>query len=178
MTPFQNEIARFVVKTLMLTDVSAEAIEVDAPLVDAYGLDSIDFLELAMAIHKSYGVEFADKDERNATYFRSVASLAAHVEANRPRTAPAPPVDSLDERAYREIVGGLREMFDFPEESLHRDALLVDDLGLDSLDSLDLVVRLQDTLGARIPDDRLKDLKTIGDVVAITVELTQSTQSV
>ena len=175
MTPFQKEIASFVVKTLMLTDVSADTMEVDALLVDAYGLDSIDFLELAMAIHKTYGVEFADRDERNATYFRSVASLAAHVEANRPRTAPAAPAaDSSEERAYREIVGGLREMFDFPEESLHRDALLVQDLGLDSLDALDLVVRLQDTLGARIPDDRLQELKTIGDVVAITVELIES----
>ena len=172
-TPFEKELSALIVDTLMLTEVSADTMEPDASLVDQYGLDSIDFLELAMVITKTYGVEFAEGDEANAQHFASVRALAAHVDAQRgPRANGHAAVNGSDEdRVFAEIKAGLREMCEVPEASLTREAHLVDDLGLDSLDALDLVGRLQDTLGARIPDERLARLKTVGDVVDITVEL-------
>lgn len=77
-------IKRLIVDALMLEDVKPEDIETDAPLfVEGLGLDSIDALELALAMHKEFGVRTEADDERNREIFRSVASLAAFVRAEK-----------------------------------------------------------------------------------------------
>lgn len=85
MQQLEAELKSLIVQALMLEDVSAEEIETDAPLFrDGLGLDSIDALEMAMAIHKHFGVKIAADDEANKAIFRSVKTLAAHIAANRP----------------------------------------------------------------------------------------------
>lgn len=70
------EIKRLIVETLMLEDVKPEEIDTKAPLfVEGLGLDSIDALELALAIHKRFGVRTRPDDEKNREYFHSVESL-------------------------------------------------------------------------------------------------------
>ena len=81
--PFEQEIARLMVEALYL-EVDAAAIQPEAPLFnDGLGLDSIDALELAMAISRRYGVELKSDDDRNGNVFASLRSLADHVEACR-----------------------------------------------------------------------------------------------
>src|SRR5690606_13039417 len=130
-------------------------------------------LELAMAVSRKYGVEFQDGSDANVVVFQSIRSLAAHVEANQVQSEQ-PRAQTFEQIAFQEIVGGLTDMFGFPPESLSRQTQLVEELDLDSLDALDLIVRLQDKLGSRIPDDRLMELRTIGDVVDVVVELNES----
>lgn len=80
----EREIKDLIVAALMLDDVKPSEIDSDAPLfVKGLGLDSIDALELAMAIAKKYGVSIKADDERNATTFASVRNLAAFVAENR-----------------------------------------------------------------------------------------------
>ena len=80
----EAQLKALIVDALMLEDVTAEEIATDAPLFgDGLGLDSIDALELAMAIHKTFGVKIAADDEANKAIFHSVATLAAHIEAHR-----------------------------------------------------------------------------------------------
>ena len=79
-----EEIKQLIVSSLDLEDVSVEDIETDAPLFgDGLGLDSIDALELGMALKKKYGVEFKSAKEQNKEYFRSVGALADFILANR-----------------------------------------------------------------------------------------------
>ena len=82
-----DEIRALVVESLMLEDVAPEDIDPAAPLFgdgpDSLGLDSIDVLELAMALNKRYGVRTRSDDERNREVFYSVHSLAAFVAAER-----------------------------------------------------------------------------------------------
>ena len=67
-----------------IIDVS-RIIETDAALFDSgLGLDSIDALEIAIALENSYGVTIADDPEKNQEIFASVASLARFVGENRP----------------------------------------------------------------------------------------------
>lgn len=81
-----DPVKRLIIDALMLEDVEPAQIGVDAPLFgDGLGLDSIDALELAIAIDKKFGVKIAAEDERNKEIFRSVASLARHIAANRTR---------------------------------------------------------------------------------------------
>ena len=76
----EDRLKHLIIDTLMLEDVTAEEIETDAPLFgDGLGLDSIDALELALAIHKEFGVRTEEDDERNRDIFHSVKSLAEFV---------------------------------------------------------------------------------------------------
>lgn len=82
----RNDVKRLIVEALMLEDVDPNEIVDEAPLFgEGLGLDSIDALELAIAIDKRYGVKIEAEDERNREIFRSVASLALHIAANKTR---------------------------------------------------------------------------------------------
>jgi len=79
--PFERELAQLMVESLQL-EITANAIAPEAPLFGAgLGLDSIDALELALAISKAYGVELKSDDEQNRQIFASLRNLAQHVEA-------------------------------------------------------------------------------------------------
>ena len=57
--------------------------------VDGLGLDSIDVLELAMAIHKRYGIKTRADDAQNREIFASIRNLAAYVAEHRPSSSDA-----------------------------------------------------------------------------------------
>ena len=78
------ELARLIVSTLNIEDAKPEEIDPDAPLYgEGLGLDSIDILEMSLAISKTYGVQLRSDDPDNERIFRSLRSLAAHVQARR-----------------------------------------------------------------------------------------------
>ena len=57
------------------------------------------------------------------------------------------------------------EAFEIPKEKLQPEAQIFKDLGLDSLDIVDLVVALQQRFGIKIRnDDRVRGIRTLGDV--------------
>ena len=76
----RTALKQMIVESLRLDDVRPDDIEDGAPLFgEGLGLDSIDALELAVAIEKRFGVKIQAEDEQNKQVFRSVASLAAHI---------------------------------------------------------------------------------------------------
>jgi acyl carrier protein len=78
-----EELKRLIIGTLKLEDVSPEEIDADGPLFgEGLGLDSIDALELVVALEKAYGVMIPDS-EVGQRVFRSVATLAEFVRENR-----------------------------------------------------------------------------------------------
>lgn len=82
-TPAESDLARLIVSALQL-EVSPDEIEPDARLFgEGLGLDSIDALELALAISRNYGFELRSDDERNHRIFASLRSLTSHIEAHR-----------------------------------------------------------------------------------------------
>ena len=69
--------------SLDLEDLRPEDIDVDEPLFgEGLGLDSIDALELGMAVKKAFGVTFSKNPADNRQIFRSVKTLADFIEAN------------------------------------------------------------------------------------------------
>lgn len=80
----EAELKQLIVEALVLEDIAPEEIETEAPLfVEGLGLDSIDALELAMALEERYGVKIEDDPEENRRIFASVKSLADFVSAQR-----------------------------------------------------------------------------------------------
>jgi acyl carrier protein len=82
MKDIEEELKRFIVETLVLEDVTPEQIDGNAALFgDGLGLDSIDALELSIAIGRRYGVRIKADDERNKDIFKTVRSLATFIAA-------------------------------------------------------------------------------------------------
>ena len=82
-TALQSEVAALLVEALNL-DVAPASIDPDAPLYgEGLGLDSIDILEVALVVSQRYGFQLRSDDEDNVRIFKSLATLAAHIEANR-----------------------------------------------------------------------------------------------
>jgi acyl carrier protein len=81
------EIKRLIVEVLSLEDIRPEDIEDDAPLFnEGLGLDSIDALELGVALRKRYQIKLQANDAGVREYFRTVTSLCQLVEQYRGTT--------------------------------------------------------------------------------------------
>lgn len=73
-----------VVSSLDLEDLTPADIETDVPLFgEGLGLDSIDALELGMAVKKAFGITFSSNPAENKQIFRSVKTLADYVESQQ-----------------------------------------------------------------------------------------------
>ena len=82
-TPEELELANLMVSALNL-EIAATEIDPAAPLYrDGLGLDSIDILELSLAVSKAYGVKLRSDDENNTKIFSSLRSLSSHIQAHR-----------------------------------------------------------------------------------------------
>jgi acyl carrier protein len=83
-TPEEKELARLIVDNLNLENIAPEDIRPDAPLFGGeLGLDSIDALELALAVSKRYGFQLRSDNPDNRLAFGSLRALARHIEAHR-----------------------------------------------------------------------------------------------
>jgi acyl carrier protein len=82
----EAELKQLIIDTLKLEDVTPADIDPDAPLfVQGLGLDSIDALELGMALETRYGIHIEEDSDENAARFASLRSLAAFVVSQRVR---------------------------------------------------------------------------------------------
>jgi len=77
------EIKTLLIDALNLEDMSADDIDAEQPLfVEGLGLDSIDALELGLALQKRYGVTMSADSEETRRHFRSIRALAEFVLAD------------------------------------------------------------------------------------------------
>ncbi|HEX4367167.1 MAG TPA: acyl carrier protein [Rhodopila sp.] len=66
---------------------------------------------------------------------------------------------------YCQLTGYLETLFEIPPERITLDAHLVDDLDLDSIDIVDLLVKLRELTGRRVNAEEFKTVRTVGDVL-------------
>jgi acyl carrier protein len=83
LTDFELEIAKFIVSNLNLEVLPAEIKPSDPLYGDGLGLDSIDVLEIALAVSKQYGFQMRSDDANNTVIFSSLRNLAAHIATHR-----------------------------------------------------------------------------------------------
>jgi acyl carrier protein len=83
MQPSEDEVKQLIIDVLQLEDITPADIDSDAPLfADGLGLDSIDALELGVAIQKRYGISLSAKAEENRRHFESVRTLTNMIREN------------------------------------------------------------------------------------------------
>jgi len=83
MTETEQALKELIIEALNLEDLAPDDIDTEAPLFgEGLGLDSIDALELGVAVRRKYGVNFDVDSEEIRDHFASVASLARFITAN------------------------------------------------------------------------------------------------
>ncbi|PTB32946.1 phosphopantetheine-binding protein [Photobacterium phosphoreum] len=84
MEQLHTELKTLIIDVLNLEDIGVEDIDTNAPLFnDGLGLDSIDALELGLAIKKTYNIVIDADDTNTRQHFASVANLANYISQNK-----------------------------------------------------------------------------------------------
>ncbi|MEF9964180.1 MAG: phosphopantetheine-binding protein [Comamonas sp.] len=84
MLQLEQEIKELIISSLALEDIAPQDIDSAAPLfVDGLGLDSIDALELGLALQKKYGLSMSADSEQTRQHFSSVNALVAFVVSHQ-----------------------------------------------------------------------------------------------
>ena len=82
--PDEEEVKQLIIEVLQLEDITPADIDPDAPLfVEGLGLDSIDALELGVALQKRYGISLSAESEDTRRHFASIRSLGALIASSR-----------------------------------------------------------------------------------------------
>ena len=83
----ESKLKEIVVTALDLEDLTPADVETEVPLFgEGLGLDSIDALELGMAVKKQFGIAFSSNPADNKKIFYSVKTLVDYIEEQRPQT--------------------------------------------------------------------------------------------
>lgn len=80
----EKELKKFIIDTLELEDITPGDIDTEEALfIDGLGLDSIDALELGMAVKKKYNLKMSEDKEENKKHFYSIKTLADFIESQK-----------------------------------------------------------------------------------------------
>ncbi|MDO4907350.1 phosphopantetheine-binding protein [Neisseria sp.] len=81
----ETQIKQMIIDSLGLEDITAEDIETDAPLFgdDGLGLDSVDALELGLAVQKTFGFQLDGEKDNLREHFASVQTLADFIRSRQ-----------------------------------------------------------------------------------------------
>ncbi|MBB5017445.1 acyl carrier protein [Chitinivorax tropicus] len=84
MLSLEDEVKQLIIDALQLEDMTPADIDADAPLfVEGLGLDSIDALELGVALQKRYGIQLSADSEETRKHFASVNALVALIASHQ-----------------------------------------------------------------------------------------------
>lgn len=74
------------------------------------------------------------------------------------------------DEVFAQIRAMMVEMFELEESDVTLEAKVFEDLDLDSIDAIDLVARLQQLSGRRVEEDKLREVRTVQDIVDLVAE--------
>jgi len=87
--PLEQELKTLIIDSLGLEDITVDDIDAAAPLFgDGLGLDSVDALELGLALQKRYGITIDPETRNMREHFASIANLAAFVRGQQETQPP------------------------------------------------------------------------------------------
>ncbi len=81
----EQQLKQLIIDSLTLEDITVEDIDTDAPLFgdDGLGLDSVDALELGLAVQKTFGLQLDSEQQNLREHFESVATLASFIRSHK-----------------------------------------------------------------------------------------------
>ena len=166
-----------------------------ASFVDDLGADSLDTVELVMAFEEAFEIEIPDEDaEKIRTVQDAVTYIDQHAKAKKYPVQPGPPIRAktaqsgdpaqpANQKWFRPPAAGRKENADLmasveervkqiiveqlgvDEGEVTPNASFVDDLGADSLDTVELVMAFEEAFEIEIPDEDAEKIRTVKDAV-------------
>ena len=90
MDKLDDEVKRLIIETLQLEEIAPADIDSQAPLFgEGLGLDSVDALEIAVALKRRYGIQLSPNSQETRKYFASVRTLSELLSMHRQGSAAA-----------------------------------------------------------------------------------------
>jgi len=123
-------------------DADPEKVTEKASFIDDLGADSLDNVELVMAFEEEFDIEIPD-------------DAAEHIQT------VGDAVKFIAERVKKIVV----EHLGVDESKVTENASFIDDLGADSLDTVELVMAFEEEFGCEIPDDAAEKILTVKDAI-------------
>jgi acyl carrier protein len=75
------------------------------------------------------------------------------------------------EEVFDRVCAAMNELFEVDPSTVTLQTKLIDDLGLDSIDAIDLAARLEELTQKRLSEESLRSLRTVGDVIDLIVAM-------
>ncbi len=75
---------------------------------------------------------------------------------------------------FERVAGMMVALFQLDPQTVTMEARLVEDLDLDSIDAIDMAVKVQEVTGRRLEEEELRGLRTVGDVVEVVERMQQA----
>ena len=72
----------------------------------------------------------------------------------------------MNEKLFNDVKKVLAQQLRRPEETITAESRIMQDLGADSLNILMLLMTIEEDFGIKVPDEKLADFQTVGDVVS------------
>ncbi len=81
--------------------------------------------------------------------------------------AAVAPKTAMQAENFSKLKNLLVKEFDIEPDAISPDARLAEDLDIDSIDAIDMIVRLKEITGKKVPPERFKEVRTVGDIVEV-----------
>ena len=81
--------------------------------------------------------------------------------------AAVAPKTVMQAENYSRLKNLLAKEFEIDPDAISPDARLAEDLDIDSIDAIDMIVRLKEITGKKVPPERFKEVRTVGDIVEV-----------
>ena len=170
MADLKQQIKELIISSLELEDTTPEDIKDDEPLFGSgLGLDSIDALELGVALKKKFNIKLSAESEDSKKHFASVNALAEFINSEIGKIK-----FGGNKMTKEELFGKIQEVlesdFEIEKDNVKMDSKLFEDLDLDSIDAVDLLSKIKQYMpGKQIDPEMFKNAKTVENVIDLLI---------
>lgn len=124
------------------------------------GMDSLDVVEIIMGLEKTYGIELPMEEYHKLSTVADVCNLVA-TQLSKEK------VKNQNPKRMEKIKKIIAEQLDLPLDEIKDKASLLNDLGADSLEKVEIGIRIEKEYGIRISEDEFAEIQTVEDFYQI-----------
>lgn len=121
------------------------------------GLDSLDIVEIIMGLEKTYGIELPMEEYHKLSTVADVCNLVA-------TQLPKEKEENQNNKNMKKIKKIIAEQLQLPLEDIHDNDSLLNDLGADSLEKVEISMAVEKVYAIHISDDEFLKIQTVGDL--------------
>lgn len=124
------------------------------------GLDSLDIVEIIMGLEKTYGIELPMEEYHKLSTVADVCNLVA-AQSSKEK------VNNQNPKDMEKIKRIIAEQLNLPIEDIQENSSLLNDLGADSLEKVEISMAVEKAYAIHISDEEFLKIKTVGDICQI-----------